>query len=394
MMTSQERMFTALRNGTPDVVPTFLCYSGLYLSRHTTLEYLWEYRRRLGDRAQYPVDPGEDLEIRRWAIQRTLDLFIGRIDYQFGFPSIRPLECNVITPVYIEAAIRYIDSEDVPLIGEAGKVRIGGRSPRGYWDRGTPLETKADVDRYFAPADSGPERSQLQPEPDPYADLKAKHRAANADLFCCGSFSTPFCSAIGAFSYEGTMLAMHDRPEVFGYFIERATEERLELIRTAPVDGFWFDEYYTDVISPGHYEEYVWRPNVILARALRESGKASMYYFCGDIMPKLPRILGLEVDAIAFEESKKWFHLDIAAVKKVVGNRKALLGNMDGLHLLPQGTPEQIVAEVKRQLAAAARDGGFVMGAGSPIAPDTSIENMRAFLEAIREFGRYPMTWL
>jgi len=393
-MTSRERMLTALRNGVPDVVPTFLCYHGMYLSRHTTLEYLLEYRRRLGDRAQYPIDPEEDLQIRRWAIQRTLDLFIGRIDYQFGFPSVRPLEGDVITPAYIEAAIRYIDSEDVPLLGPDGRVRSGGAPPRGYWDQGRPLETRADVDRYFAPAEPGPEPPPPPPEPDPYADLKAKHRAANADLFRCGSFTTPFCEAIGAFSYAGTMLALHDRPEVFGYFIERATAQRLEGIRTAPVDGFWFDEYYTDVISPQHYEEYVGRPNRILAQALRQSGKASMYYFCGDIRPKLPQVLELEVDAIAFEESKKGFHLDVAEVKKVVGNRKALVGNMDGLHLLPRGTPEQIVAEVKRQLAAAARDGGFVMGAGSPIAPDTPLENMRAFLDTTREFGRYPMTWL
>jgi len=387
-------MLIALRNGTPDVVPTFLCYHGLYVNRHTTLEYFLEYRRRMGGRTRYPIDPAEDLEIRRWAIEQTLDLFIGRVDYQFAFPSIRPMECEVMTPRFIEEAIRYIDTDDLRLIGDGDGVRIEGRTPHGNWDRAARLETRADVDRYLEPSPPASTSVPSEPEEDPYADLKEKHRAANADLFRCGSFPTPFCFAIGAFSYQGAMLALHDRPEVFGYFIERVLEQCLETIRTAPVDGFWFDEYYTDVISPPHYDEYVWRPNVILARALRESGKASMYYFCGDILPKLERVLELEVDAIACEESKKWFHLDIADIKKVVGNRKALMGNMDGLRLLPRGTTGEIVAEVKRQLAAAARGGGFVMGAGSPIAPDTSLENMRAFLDATREFGRYPLVGL
>jgi hypothetical protein len=31
------------------------------------------------------------------------------------------------------------------------------------------------------------------------------------------------------------------------------------------------------------------------------------------------------------------------------------------------------------------------MGAGSPIAPDTPLANMRAFLNATREFGVYPL---
>ncbi|MBM3501345.1 MAG: hypothetical protein FJX74_22050, partial [Armatimonadetes bacterium] len=190
--------------------------------------------------------------------------------------------------------------------------------------------------------------------------------------------------------YEGAMMAMHDRPGVFGYFIERSLDRYLEVVRRVPVDGFWFDEYYTDVIAPAHYKEYVYRPNVKLAQALRESGKASTYYFCGDIMPKLEGACALEVDAIACEESKKWFRIDIADVARVVDGRKALYGNMDGLQLLPRGSREQIVAETRRQLRAAGHAGGFVMGAGSPIAPDTPLANLRAFLEATREFGAYP----
>ena len=105
----------------------------------------------------------------------------------------------------------------------------------------------------------------------------------------------------------------------------------------------------------------------------------------------MDKALALEVDAIAFEESKKWFEVDIAEVKKRVGNRKALVGNMDGLHLLPRDTKKQIEAEVKRQLSVAVKEGGFVMGAGSPIAPDTSTANMLAFLNTTRKFGRYPL---
>ncbi|MBM3240996.1 hypothetical protein FJZ31_32335 [Candidatus Poribacteria bacterium] len=396
-MTSRERMQIALSGGKPDVVPTYLCYSSLYLNRHTTLEYFAEYLRRMGESNRYPIGAQEDIEIRRKVIKQTLDLFSGRVDYQFGFPSVREIECEEMSRKYIDLAISYVDAESVRIFDDGSGAKVEGITPHGNWNRGVKLNTMADVDRFFEPEPSvpSPTRNKPKEQEDPYFDLKESYRKAIADSFRVGGFTTAFVSAIGAFSYQGAMVAIHDKPKVFGYFIERATEERLQYIRSASyyVDGFWFDEYYTDVISPEHYEEYVFRPNLRLAKAIRENGKLSMYYFCGDIMQKLDKALELAVDAIAFEESKKWFEVEIAEVKKRVGNQKALMGNIDGLHLLPKGNKEQIESEVKRQLAAAAKDGGFVMGAGSPIAPDTPTENMLVFLNATRKFGKYPLEW-
>ena len=405
-MISRERMQIALSGGKPDVVPTYLCYHSLYLNRHTTLEYFVEYLRRMGESDRYPIDAQEDLEIRREVIKQTIDLFSGRVDHQFGFPNVRGIECKEISKKYIELAISYVDAESVRIFDDGDGAKVEGITPHGNWNRGAKLESKTDVDNYFAPNPST--HSPIKPDDvrltaasteqreqeAPYADLRELHRNAIADSFRVGGFTTPFVSAIGAFSYQGTMEALLDKPKVFGYFIERATEGRLQNIRSSThVDGFWFDEYYTDVISPEHYDEYVFQPNLRLAQAVKESGKLCMYYFCGDIMAKLDKALALEVDAIAFEESKKWFKVDIAEVKKRVGSQKALVGNMDGLHLLPKGTKKQIDAEVKRQLSVAAKDGGFVMGAGSPIAPDTPTENMLVFLDATRKLGKYPLEW-
>ena len=108
-MTSRERMQIALSGGKPDVVPTYLCYHGMYLNRHTTLEYFAEYLRRMGERDKYPIDAQEDIEIRRKVIKQTLDLFSGRVDYQFGFPSARAIECEEISKKYIELAVSYED---------------------------------------------------------------------------------------------------------------------------------------------------------------------------------------------------------------------------------------------------------------------------------------------
>ena len=150
-MTPRERMLTALRNGTPDVVPTFLCYHGLYANRHATLEYLLEYGRRMGGAPERPIDADEDIEIRRHAIEQVLDLFIGRIDHQFIFPTVRTFEADVMTPQLIDTAIQYLDTDQHRIIGDGANVRIESAAAPGVSAQPRGLETAADVDRYFEP---------------------------------------------------------------------------------------------------------------------------------------------------------------------------------------------------------------------------------------------------
>ena len=53
------------------------------------------------------------------------------------------------------------------------------------------------------------------------------------------------------------------------------------------------------------------------------------------------------------------------------------------------GTPEQVRQEVKTLIETVGRDGGFIMDASAIMQNDTTPENMRAMVEATREFGVY-----
>lgn len=82
---------------------------------------------------------------------------------------------------------------------------------------------------------------------------------------------------------------------------------------------------------------------------------------------------------------------DIAAVKRRWGRNLILVGGMDCSQLLPLGTVRDVRDGVRQLLREAGEGGGFFIGSSSEIVPATPVENVFAFYEACREFGRYPL---
>lgn len=70
-----------------------------------------------------------------------------------------------------------------------------------------------------------------------------------------------------------------------------------------------------------------------------------------------------------------------------------LVGNVDGMKVLPLGTQEEVRQEVRRCIGAAAgRDGGHLLQCGcGQIMPDVPLGNVIAYLDEAHRFGRYPV---
>jgi uroporphyrinogen decarboxylase len=82
---------------------------------------------------------------------------------------------------------------------------------------------------------------------------------------------------------------------------------------------------------------------------------------------------------------------DIPALKKRYGRDLILVGGMDCSQLLPLGSADDVRDGVRQLLRDAGYGGGFFIGSSSEIVPSTPVENILAFYEACREFGRYPL---
>jgi len=82
--------------------------------------------------------------------------------------------------------------------------------------------------------------------------------------------------------------------------------------------------------------------------------------------------------------------IDIAVVKKQLGKRMCIFGNLDISHVLSEGTREEVEAAVKAQLKAAAADGGFIM-AMTNSHNAVKVENTRWMIEDTHRYGAYPL---
>jgi hypothetical protein len=81
---------------------------------------------------------------------------------------------------------------------------------------------------------------------------------------------------------------------------------------------------------------------------------------------------------------------DLAALKRRYGDRIALKGNVDPFAILLKGTPRDVEREVQGCITAAAKGGGFILGTADSTVAGTPFENIRAFVEAGRKYGKYP----
>ncbi|MFH1969854.1 MAG: uroporphyrinogen decarboxylase family protein [Verrucomicrobiota bacterium] len=80
---------------------------------------------------------------------------------------------------------------------------------------------------------------------------------------------------------------------------------------------------------------------------------------------------------------------DLASVKQRFGHRLALKGNVDPFAVLLHGTAADVERAVERCIRDAAAGGGFILGTADSTIVGTPFENIHAFVEAGKKYGRY-----
>jgi uroporphyrinogen decarboxylase len=76
-------------------------------------------------------------------------------------------------------------------------------------------------------------------------------------------------------------------------------------------------------------------------------------------------------------------------LKSKFGDRLSFWGAIDQQYLLPNGSPEEIEADVAEKITILGRGGGYMCSPAHIVQADTSMENVEAFIAAVRRFGEY-----
>ena len=146
------------------------------------------------------------------------------------------------------------------------------------------------------------------------------------------------------------------------------------------------------LMSPAMYRRILKPIHADLIAFIRaRTAAAIVFHTDGDVFDLIGDFVEIGVDVLNPVQASAGGMSDFAGLKRRFGENLVFCGGMDTHHVLPNGTPAEVRAEVKRVIETLGTDGGFMLGAVHTVMDDVPAENVLAMVDAVEEFGRYPL---
>lgn len=141
------------------------------------------------------------------------------------------------------------------------------------------------------------------------------------------------------------------------------------------------------MISPQSLREYIFPWYKKFGKICHDHGLYFFFHSDGVLWDIIEDFIDVGVDALHPIDPTC---MDIEEVKRKVGDRICLIGNIDN-DLLMNGTPEEVADLTRKRIKALAPGGGYCVGAGNSVPEWAKIENYRSMIETTLKFGCYPI---
>ena len=129
------------------------------------------------------------------------------------------------------------------------------------------------------------------------------------------------------------------------------------------------------MISPRTFRRFVLPRHQRIFAAWKAAGALTALHICGNNTHMLDLFAETGADIVAIDSA-----VDLAVAKARIGDRVTLIGNLDPVRVVMQGNPERVQAAAQACLAAASRDGGYILGTGCEVPPGSPLENVQTII--------------
>jgi MtaA/CmuA family methyltransferase len=210
--------------------------------------------------------------------------------------------------------------------------------------------------------------------------VRALKDSMGRDRLVEGWVEGPCAEAADLRGINRLMMDFMDDPkfveDLFDFVSDLAIEFAASQVK-AGADIIGIGDAAASLIGPTIYETFDLPRIRRIVSGIRATGALVRLHICGDINRLLPLIGRIGCDIVDADSM-----VSLSAARLAVGPRTALLGNIDPVRVLRNGT----AGETERALAACARDAGspYIVGAGCEIPRGTPREN----IEALTKFAR------
>lgn len=146
------------------------------------------------------------------------------------------------------------------------------------------------------------------------------------------------------------------------------------------------------LMSPDMYREILKPIHADYIRFIKERTHAKLFFHTdGDVVPLIDDFIEMGVDILNPIQTSAGKMADLAGLKERFGKEIIFCGGIDTQRILPDGSPEEVRDEVKRVIELLGEGGGYMVSSVHTIMNDVPPENVLAMVDAVEEFGHYPL---
>lgn len=226
------------------------------------------------------------------------------------------------------------------------------------------------------------------------AELRQARAIMGPDVSVHGALYSPEDYLIDLMGADGAMIALLTEPEKCRELLQRfaravAGHAREQIAAGADalnVSAPWSGQNF---MSPAMYRGLIAPAQAVLVAAARAGGVPSYCHTCGAIGDRLETIIDTGFDGIECLDPPPLGNVELADAVRRIGHRAFIKGNIDPVHTLLEGTPDQVRSDVIRRLEIGMQAQGFILSTACAIAPDTPAENVMLLRELAERYGRY-----
>ncbi|MEA3421880.1 MAG: uroporphyrinogen decarboxylase family protein [Acidobacteriota bacterium] len=203
------------------------------------------------------------------------------------------------------------------------------------------------------------------------------------------TYSIPAGSKMVEFSYR-----LHDEPRKLKQEAKEKVSLSLEraerLAQHGGLDGFALCSDYClnsgPFLSPQLFSEFVTPYLTELIKGYRDKGFYVIKHTDGNIMPILDQLV--ETHPHALHSLDPQAGVDIAKVKRLVGDKVCLIGNVN-CGILQAGTNQEVIGSVRYALQNGMAGGGYIFSTSNCIYTGMKLSRYELMLDIWRKEGNY-----
>jgi len=174
---------------------------------------------------------------------------------------------------------------------------------------------------------------------------------------------------------------------LMGHFLE-AAGENLDIIKIG--DDLGTQESL--LISPKMYRQILKPIHADYIAFIKERTQAKVFFHTdGDVFDLIDDFIEIGVDILNPIQTSAGKMANLEELKKRFGQRICFCGAVDTHHILPNGAPEEVRQEVRRVIEIMAPGGGYMVASVHTMMENVPPENILAMVDAVEEFGYYPI---